>query len=210
MLAKRTSKNQVTLPKAIVQCIGEADDYDGTVEGGRIVLRPASALRFSRSRFAWLREAWQCGRCVPLASRDTVSERLRVRTEQPRSLNGFLHSQLSRHLLDHGVNDGAQAARLARHGWAELGPGLQPSRGVVVELPVQRLSRGHDAIALLREQTGIDRVAAAPDGALRTVFAHPVEAFAALPLATGCRNTTAPAANSRRRRWALAARAVRG
>ena|SRR5690606_27927020 len=37
-----------------------------------------SALIFSRGRFAWLREAWQSGRCVPLASRDTVGELLRV------------------------------------------------------------------------------------------------------------------------------------
>lgn len=37
-----------------------------------------SALIFSRGRFAWLREAWQSGRCVPLASHDTVSELLRV------------------------------------------------------------------------------------------------------------------------------------
>ena len=40
MLAKRTSKNQVTLPKAIVQCVGEADYYDVTVQDGRIVLTP--------------------------------------------------------------------------------------------------------------------------------------------------------------------------
>lgn len=40
MLAKRTSKNQVTLPKAVVQTTGEADYYDVTVEGGRIVLTP--------------------------------------------------------------------------------------------------------------------------------------------------------------------------
>ena len=33
---------------------------------------------FSRGRFAWLREAWQSGRCVPPASRDTVGELLRV------------------------------------------------------------------------------------------------------------------------------------
>ncbi|MFU2486447.1 putative toxin-antitoxin system toxin component, PIN family [Thauera sp. WH-1] len=37
-----------------------------------------SALIFSRGRFAWLREAWQGGRSVPLASRDTVGELLRV------------------------------------------------------------------------------------------------------------------------------------
>ena len=40
MLAKRTSKNQVTLPKAIVQTVGEADYYDVTVQDGKIVLTP--------------------------------------------------------------------------------------------------------------------------------------------------------------------------
>ena len=40
MLARRTSKNQVILPKAIVQRVGEADDYDVTVQDGRIVLTP--------------------------------------------------------------------------------------------------------------------------------------------------------------------------
>lgn len=37
-----------------------------------------SALIFSRGRFTWLREAWQAKRFVALASRDTVSELLRV------------------------------------------------------------------------------------------------------------------------------------
>lgn len=37
-----------------------------------------SALIFSRGKFAWLREAWQTQRFVALASRDTVSELLRV------------------------------------------------------------------------------------------------------------------------------------
>lgn len=40
MLAKRTSKNQVTLPKVIVQTTGEADYYDVTVQDGKIVLTP--------------------------------------------------------------------------------------------------------------------------------------------------------------------------
>ena len=40
MLAKRTRKNQITLPKAIVQRVGEADDYDVTVQVGKIVLTP--------------------------------------------------------------------------------------------------------------------------------------------------------------------------
>ena len=37
-----------------------------------------SALIFSRGRFAWLREAWQGGQFIALASHDTVSELLRV------------------------------------------------------------------------------------------------------------------------------------
>lgn len=37
-----------------------------------------SALIFSRGRFAWLREAWQAKHFVALASRDSVSELLRV------------------------------------------------------------------------------------------------------------------------------------
>lgn len=40
MLAKRTSKNQVTLPKAIVQTVGETDYYDVTTENGKIILTP--------------------------------------------------------------------------------------------------------------------------------------------------------------------------
>jgi hypothetical protein len=40
MLAKRTSKNQITLPKAVVQTVGEADYYDVSVQDGRIVLTP--------------------------------------------------------------------------------------------------------------------------------------------------------------------------
>ena len=40
MLAKRTAKNQVTLPKSIVQSVGDADYYDVSTENGRIVLTP--------------------------------------------------------------------------------------------------------------------------------------------------------------------------
>ena len=40
MLAKRTSKNQLTLPKAIVQMVGDAEYYDVTTDNGRIVLTP--------------------------------------------------------------------------------------------------------------------------------------------------------------------------
>lgn len=40
MLAKRTTKNQLTLPKAIIQEVGETDYFDVTIDQGRIVLTP--------------------------------------------------------------------------------------------------------------------------------------------------------------------------
>ena len=40
MLAKITSKNQVTLPKAVVSKVAVSDYFDIEVEGGRIVLTP--------------------------------------------------------------------------------------------------------------------------------------------------------------------------
>lgn len=40
VLAKRTSKNQITLPKAVVEAAGLADYYEVSVENGRIVMTP--------------------------------------------------------------------------------------------------------------------------------------------------------------------------
>jgi hypothetical protein len=40
MLAKLTSKNQITLPKTVVSSVDVAEYFDVTVEGGRIVLTP--------------------------------------------------------------------------------------------------------------------------------------------------------------------------
>jgi len=40
MLAKLTSKNQLTLPKSVVLSVGKAEYYDVAVESGRIVLTP--------------------------------------------------------------------------------------------------------------------------------------------------------------------------
>ena len=40
MLAKMTSKNQVTLPKAVVSQVALTDYFDVEVEGGRIILTP--------------------------------------------------------------------------------------------------------------------------------------------------------------------------
>ena len=40
MLAKKTSKNQITLPKRIADQFPAVDYFEVTTEGGRIVLRP--------------------------------------------------------------------------------------------------------------------------------------------------------------------------
>jgi len=40
MLAKMTSKNQITLPKSVVSKVPAAEYFDVEVEGGRIVLTP--------------------------------------------------------------------------------------------------------------------------------------------------------------------------
>ena len=40
MLAKKTSKNQVTLPKAIVQQLPDVEYFDVSVTNGHVVLRP--------------------------------------------------------------------------------------------------------------------------------------------------------------------------
>ena len=40
MIAKKTSKNQITLPKRIVELFPECDYFAVSAEDGRIVLRP--------------------------------------------------------------------------------------------------------------------------------------------------------------------------
>ncbi|MGZ8946300.1 MAG: hypothetical protein ACXW1W_12845 [Methylococcaceae bacterium] len=40
MLAKLTSKNQLTLPKSVVMSVGQAEYYDIAIESGRIILTP--------------------------------------------------------------------------------------------------------------------------------------------------------------------------
>ena len=47
MLAKLTSKNQVTLPKAVVSSVDVAEYFDVTVENGRIILTP---VRFQQAQ----------------------------------------------------------------------------------------------------------------------------------------------------------------
>lgn len=45
MLAKMTSKNQLTLPKSVVQEVGAAEYFDVEVREGRIVLTPVRIQR---------------------------------------------------------------------------------------------------------------------------------------------------------------------
>jgi bifunctional DNA-binding transcriptional regulator/antitoxin component of YhaV-PrlF toxin-antitoxin module len=40
MISKKTSKNQITLPKRVVSQFPECEYFDVTAEEGRIVLRP--------------------------------------------------------------------------------------------------------------------------------------------------------------------------
>lgn len=45
MLAKLTSKNQLTLPKAVVQAVGASEYFDVEVREGQIVLTPVRIQR---------------------------------------------------------------------------------------------------------------------------------------------------------------------
>lgn len=45
MLAKRTAKNQLTLPKVAVEAVGAPDYFEVAIERGRIVLTPVRIAR---------------------------------------------------------------------------------------------------------------------------------------------------------------------
>lgn len=45
MLAKLTSKNQLTLPKSITASVGEAEYFDVEAREGQIILTPVRILR---------------------------------------------------------------------------------------------------------------------------------------------------------------------
>lgn len=45
MLAKITAKNQLTLPKAVIQAVGSSEYFDVQVSDGRIVLTPVRIQR---------------------------------------------------------------------------------------------------------------------------------------------------------------------
>jgi hypothetical protein len=50
MLAKKTTKNQITLPKAVAYMFPDATYFDVSAEEGRIVLLPVHPDRASRAR----------------------------------------------------------------------------------------------------------------------------------------------------------------
>ncbi len=56
MLAKLTSKNQLTLPKSITKAIGDSEYFEVKVEGGQIILTPVKIQRANavRSKLATL------------------------------------------------------------------------------------------------------------------------------------------------------------
>ncbi len=54
MLAKKTSKNQLTLPKKILEEIPDTDYFDVTIRQGTVVLRPVT-VRDAGSRLATVR-----------------------------------------------------------------------------------------------------------------------------------------------------------
>ncbi len=55
MLAKRTFKNQITIPKEIISKFGNVEYFDVTVEENEIVLRPVEILP-RESRLAGIRK----------------------------------------------------------------------------------------------------------------------------------------------------------
>ncbi len=55
MLAKRTFKNQITIPKEIISKFGDVEYFDVMAKEGRIVLRPVKILP-QESRLAGIRK----------------------------------------------------------------------------------------------------------------------------------------------------------
>jgi hypothetical protein len=50
MLAKKTIKNQITLPKRVVTCFGGVDYFDVSTDGTCIILRPIQMSRADEVR----------------------------------------------------------------------------------------------------------------------------------------------------------------
>src|SRR3972149_6760811 len=102
MLAKKTSKNQLTLPKAVVDALPDAEYFDVTVKGGKITLVPVkmapvsatlegirenkeikkivldtniliSALLF-KGELSKIVDLWEKGKIIPVISKETFEE----------------------------------------------------------------------------------------------------------------------------------------
>lgn len=58
MLAKLTSKNQLTLPKAVIEQVPQAQYFDVRAEGGQIVLTPVRIASAQNEEEA-LRPIWR-------------------------------------------------------------------------------------------------------------------------------------------------------
>ena len=76
MLAKRTAKNQVTLPKAIVQAVGDADYYDVSTENGRIILTPVRRKRCFYKSIGYYRR--RCAGYNHMGKKSTMNKPPRV------------------------------------------------------------------------------------------------------------------------------------
>ena len=57
MLAKRTSKNQITLPKALLKQLPEAQYFDVTLRKGSLILRPVIIHNPVSASRRWARSA---------------------------------------------------------------------------------------------------------------------------------------------------------
>jgi uncharacterized protein len=82
MLAKLTSKNQITLLKAIVSNVDAAKYFEVTVEDRRIVLTVRDKLQRTEQdleeAIAWVRRDWQHRQLQPLVCKEMAHKLLRV------------------------------------------------------------------------------------------------------------------------------------
>jgi hypothetical protein len=90
MLAKLTSKNQLTLPKSVTQAVGPAEYFDVQAREGQIVLTPVRIQRGDavRAKLAELglteadignAVAWARGAASPQAATKATTPRAKVR-----------------------------------------------------------------------------------------------------------------------------------
>ena len=89
MLAKKSSKNQITLPKAIVAAIEEVDYFDITTHNGRIILEPVQMKKGA-------------ARCVPGSNHWVSVKRILMRLSNMRAArHGAIQTQWYQRLFRH-------------------------------------------------------------------------------------------------------------